>query len=284
MPPPEFQLAPLPKRNPVLYGDLYKDFHHAIGLDTVPEYSWGRVLKEKASTMTHVLAFPYNGEPNHEFLMKDPITPNDHHFVRNHGGIPKCVRPDKYKLQIGGKVNKEISISLADLRDPQKFPQQKLAVTLQCCGTRRIEQIALYPGHGLLVPNAPWPEGAIGNAVYTGVLLKDVLERACDGINVDKVKAHAEFISADTYFKFNQVYNYAVSVPYRFVDKDSVMLAWEMNGKVSPALSKSQLDGWLMWIVRTASARDPRLPAAHRRAWRYRSPISQVGHPNQHPG
>ena len=202
-------------------------------MDSVAEYSWGRVLKEKAETMTHVLEFPYNGEPNHEFLMHDPITPNNHHFVRNHGGIPKCINADKYEVEIGGKVKKKVSLKLSDLRDPAKFPQRKLEVTLQCCGTRRCEQIALYPGHGLVVPNAPWPEGAIGNAVYTGVYLKDVLERACEGITLTSMQAHAEFISADTYFKFNQLYNYAVSVPYRFVEKENVMLAWDMNGKVS---------------------------------------------------
>lgn len=151
-PPPEFQLAPVPKRNPVLYGDIYKDFHHTVGMDTVPEYSWGRVLKEKSKTMNHVLAFPYNGEPNHLELLKDPVTPNDHHFVRNHGGIPKCINPDKYEVEISGKINKKVSLKLSDLKDPKQFPQRKLAVTLQCCGTRRIEQIALYPGHGLLVP------------------------------------------------------------------------------------------------------------------------------------
>lgn len=61
----EFQLVPLPKRIPILYSDLYKDFHHAIGLDSMAEYSWGRVIEEKVPTMTHVFDFPYNGEPDH---------------------------------------------------------------------------------------------------------------------------------------------------------------------------------------------------------------------------
>ena len=84
--------------------------------------------------------------------------------------------------------------------------------------------------------NAPWPEAAIGNAVYTGVYLQDVLEKACGGITIDRMQAHAEFISADTYFKYDTLYNYAVSVPYRFVDKENVMLAWEMNGEPLPEI------------------------------------------------
>lgn len=168
--------------------------------------------------------------------MENPLTLVEHHFVRNRGGIPKCINPEKYMLEISGKVGKPISITLSELQDPDRFPQKKLAVTLQCCGTQRKEQIDLYPGHGLLVANAPWPEGAIGNAVYTGVFLKDILERACGGITLETTQAHAEFISADTYLKPDKPFNYAVNVPYRFVEKESVMLAWEMDGKVSDCL------------------------------------------------
>lgn len=182
--------------------------------------------------MTHVLDFPYNGEPNHGSLMEDAITPSQHHFVRNHGGIPKCINPELYKVEIGGKVKRPISLKLSDLKDPNQFLQRKITVTLQCSGTRRREQIALYPGHGLLVPNTPWPNGAIGNAVYTGVFLKEVLDTACDGITISNMEAHVEFISADTYFKSDLLYKYAVSVPYRFVERMDVILAWEMNGEV----------------------------------------------------
>lgn len=36
-----------------------------------------------------------------------------------------------------------------------------MTVTLQCSGTRRIEQIAEYPGDGDELINAPWGEGAM---------------------------------------------------------------------------------------------------------------------------
>ena len=58
-------------------------------------------------------------------------------------------------------MNKPIEISLAELKDPSKFPQKEMTVTLQCSGTRRIEQIAEYPGDGDELINAPWGEGAI---------------------------------------------------------------------------------------------------------------------------
>jgi hypothetical protein len=35
---------------------------------------------------SQVLDFPYNGEPPRQAMMENPITPNNMHFVRNHGG------------------------------------------------------------------------------------------------------------------------------------------------------------------------------------------------------
>lgn len=63
--PPEFQLEPLPKTNPVLEGVRWKQYHAALGptLTDIPKESWETVKKEKAVDMTHVLDFPYNGEP-----------------------------------------------------------------------------------------------------------------------------------------------------------------------------------------------------------------------------
>ena len=50
-----------------------------------PEESWQVVKKEKAADMLVVLDFPYNGEPPKMKCIEDKITPNEYHFVRNHG-------------------------------------------------------------------------------------------------------------------------------------------------------------------------------------------------------
>jgi sulfite oxidase len=80
--------------------------------------------------------------------MKSHITPNDIHFVRNHGGIPTITNIDAYSIQIGGLVKNPGELLFYDLINPAKFPQEEMTVTLQCSGTRRVEQIALYPGEG----------------------------------------------------------------------------------------------------------------------------------------
>jgi len=179
-----------------------------------------------------VLQFPYNGEPPRERLVETEITPNKDHFVRNHGGIPH-IDPEAFYLDIAGLVNNPRRFTLKDLQDESVFPRQSSVVTIQCSGTRRIEQIREYPGDGDELINAPWGEGAIGTARWTGVSLKKVI-KACGGLKPEA--KHLEFIGAETYFKKGQVYNYAVSVPWRKVKLNEVLLAWEMNGKPLPKI------------------------------------------------
>ncbi|PCH39809.1 molybdopterin binding oxidoreductase [Wolfiporia cocos MD-104 SS10] len=232
-PSPEFQLVPLPQTNPVLVGHRWKEYHEVLGLRRIVDFSWETVLKEKPD-MIHLLDFPYNGETPRAPLLAGKITDNKYHFVRNHGGVPD-IDEDAFELEITGLVNTPVKLTMKDLKDASKFPQITVAVTLQCSGTRRIEQIQQYPGDGDELINAPWGEGAIGTAVYRGVPLKKVLKHACGGLKPEA--RHVEFVGADTYFKKNTVYNYAVSVPTRKVRQaDEVILAWEMNGAPLPKM------------------------------------------------
>ena len=137
-----------------------------------------------------------------EFLSKrlvtaKPVTPNSLFFVRNHGGIPD-IDPSKFFLRLDGLVKEPKNISLADLQNEELFPRQSSMVTIQCSGTRRIEQINEYAGEGDEMINAPWAEGAIGTAQWTGVSLKKVI-KYCGGL-IDDAK-HLELYGAETYFK-----------------------------------------------------------------------------------
>ncbi|CDO69882.1 hypothetical protein BN946_scf184884.g41 [Trametes cinnabarina] len=202
---PEFQFVPLPKTNPVLIGYRWKEYHEALGLKNIVDFSWETVLKEKPG-MIHLLDFPYNGETPRSELIKDKITDNLWHFVRNHGGVPD-IDEDAFKLEIGGLVNNAVKLTMKDLKDATKFPR----------GERE-----------------PCTIGQ-GTAVYRGVPLKKVLKIACGGILPEA--QHLEFIGADTYFKKGNVFNYAVSVPWRKVrNNEEVLLAWEMNGKPLPKI------------------------------------------------
>ncbi|KAI0477144.1 sulfite oxidase [Xylariaceae sp. FL0804] len=285
-PPPEFQLEPIPGTNPVLEGVRWKMWHRAIGgrLANVPEESWAIVKEEKSPDMLHLLEFPYNGEPPKRLVTEKDITPNNLHFIRNHGGIP-VIDPAAWHLQLGGLVAKPGRLTLADLQDEARFPRMEKTVTLQCSGTRRIEQIGLYAGEGDEMINAPWAEGAIGNARYVGVSLKKVIKH-CGGL-VGGAK-HLELVGADTYFKMNEVMNYVVSVPWSKVKANEVMLAWEMNGEPLPKIHGAPVRMVIMgyigarsvkWVYRINALREPTRAPVQSREYLYFN--QQVGKHNQ---
>ena len=324
-PPPEFQLAPVPDTNPVLSGERWVMWHKAVGgaLTRIPEESWSRVIEEKHPDMLHLLKFPYNGEPPKvasphllrlllrvsltlvhlkRLVTEKPITPNPLFFVRNHGGIPEISQPD-YTLQLDGLVTRPTTLKMSDLQNEDLFPRQSNVVTIQCSGTRRIEQINEYAGEGDEMINAPWAEGAIGTATWTGVSLKKVIKH-CGGL-VEGAK-HLEFYGADTYFKQvspshpltglddranqsqGQVMNYLVSVPWSKVKANEVILAWEMNGRPLPKIHGYPLRvvvlGYIgarsvKWLYRIKALRDPSPAPVQSREYLYFN--SQVGKHNQ---
>ncbi|KAK4189454.1 Oxidoreductase, molybdopterin-binding domain-containing protein [Podospora australis] len=281
--PPEFQLVPLPDTNPILTGERWKQYHYATGLGHLVDTSWKYVLKEKSADMIHVLQFPYNGEPPRDRLVSTEITPNPDFFVRNHGGIPE-IDPAAYTLDISGLVNNPKRLTLADLQNEELFPRQTNVVSLQCSGTRRIEQIHEYPGDGDELINAPWGEGAIGTARWTGVSLKKVI-KYCGGLKDGAM--HLEFFGADTYFKKGKVYNYVVSVPWRKVKVNEVLLAWEMNGEPLPKIHGFPLRavcfGYIgarsvKWLYEIRAITDPTEAPVQRKEYLYYTP--QVGKQN----
>ncbi|EMD00481.1 hypothetical protein BAUCODRAFT_170332 [Baudoinia panamericana UAMH 10762] len=285
-PPPEYQMGPIPGTNPVLEGVRWKQWHYAIGgaLKTVPEESWEIVLKEKHPEMLHLLQFPYNGESPKRLTTAKDITPNSLHFVRNHGGIPYISR-DKYKLQLDGLVKNPRTFTLDELMNPDVFPRMEKLVTIQCSGTRRIEQIVYNAGEGDEMINAPWAEGAIGTAKYVGISLKKVI-KACGGLIEDG--KHLEFYGAETYFKKNSAMNYVVSVPWSKVKANEVMLAWEMNGEPLPKIHGYPLRVVVMgyigarsvkWLYRIKAISNPSLAPVQSQEYLYFN--QQTGKHNQ---
>lgn len=285
---PDFQWGPIPGTNPVLPGDDFKAWHTAIGgeLASAADDSWRTVLKEKHPDMLHLLQFPYNGEPPKRLVTSKSITPNSLHFVRNHGGIP-MIDSDAFELKLDGLVKNPKKYTMDDLMDESKFPRMEKTITMQCSGTRRIEQILMYAGQGDEVPQAPWAEGAIGTARYKGISLKKVI-KDCGGLI--KNAKHLELYGAETYVKDLQVGNYVVSIPWSKVKANEVILAWEMNGEPLPKIHGCPLRVIAMgyigarsvkWLYRIKAIKNPTLAPVQAREYLYFN--QQIGKYNQRP-
>src|SRR4030081_3066978 len=98
------------------------------------------------------------------------FTPNDRFYVRWHlANIPNSVDPATFRLNIRGHVRQPISLTLDDLI--RGFHPFEIAAVNQCSGNSR----------GFFAPRVPggeWANGAMGNALWAGVRLKDVLDTA----------------------------------------------------------------------------------------------------------
>lgn len=152
-----------------------------------------------------------------------PITPNDAFFVRYHlANIPTSIDPETYRLEIKGHVNTPLSLSLAEIR---KFENVELVAVNQCSGNSR----------GFFKPRVGGGQlgnGAMGNAKWRGVRLKDVLEKAglqagakqvtFNGLDLPVLEKTPDFIKA-------------LEIDHA-IDGE-VMLAFEMNGEPLPMLN-----------------------------------------------
>ena len=106
--------------------------------------------------------------PRHYF--RTEFTPNEAFYVRWHlEGIPNRVDLKQWKLHVEGNVNKPLALNYSELTE--KFKPVSVAAVNQCSGNSRSR---LQPR----VPGAQWGNGAMGNALWTGVRLREILDMA----------------------------------------------------------------------------------------------------------
>lgn len=159
-----------------------------------------------------------------EYYDNHVITPNDEFFVRYHmAGIPTSIDSNTYQLKIGGNVEKPLEISLSDLK--KNFPSQKIVAVNQCSGNSR----------GFFEPRVNGGQlgnGAMGNAVWVGVALKDILNAVNPGQGARQVTFNGldqPVLPSDTDFIKSLDIDHAMD--------GNVMLAYQMNGTDIPFLN-----------------------------------------------
>jgi sulfite dehydrogenase (cytochrome) subunit A len=152
------------------------------------------------------------------------ITANDAFFVRYHlANIPLAVDLATYRLKVRGKVGNELSLSMAQLR-ALASPVEIVAVN-QCSGNSRGYSSPRVFG-------AQLGNGSMGNARWTGIPLKAVLDKAglaagakqvtFRGLDAPVLPSTPAFIKA---------------LEIDVASAPDVLLAWGMNGRELPILN-----------------------------------------------
>ena len=152
------------------------------------------------------------------------FTPNDRFFVRWHlANIPTVIDPATFRLKIYGHVRQPISLTLDELA--REFKPVEMAAVNQCSGNSR----------GFFSPRVAggqWANGAMGNALWRGVSLKEVLDRA--GVKAGALQVRFRGLETGI---LPQTPNFMKSLSVDHSRDGEVMIAYAMNGEPLPLLN-----------------------------------------------
>jgi sulfane dehydrogenase subunit SoxC len=206
-------------------------------------------------------------------LLREPITPLGLHYVLIHYDVP-AVDLDRWRLRVHGAVERELTLSLADLRSR---PAETRAVTMECAGN----------GRALLEPRAisqPWLSEAVGTAEWTGTPLRGVLEEA--GLADDAVAAL--FTGLDRGREGGVEQSYERALPIADALDADVLLAYAVAGGPLPPQHGLPLrlvvPGWygmtnVKWLSEITVLTEPFTGYQQTRAYRMRQTADEPGEP-----
>jgi DMSO/TMAO reductase YedYZ molybdopterin-dependent catalytic subunit len=158
---------------------------------------------------------------------RSAITPNEAFYVRYHlPDIPNAVDLKTWRLELTGNFKRPLQFSFDQLL--REFRSVDIAAVNQCSGNSR----SYFQPR---VPGGQWGNGAMGNAMWTGVRLRDLLARA--GIEKGTVQIQFEGLDhgpgpvgkgSHRFFKSWDVHEPIL---------DEAVIAYAMNGEPLPMLN-----------------------------------------------
>ncbi|MEK7236374.1 MAG: sulfite oxidase [Nitrospirota bacterium] len=191
--------------------------------------------RNESGPLTVRVTRPFDAEtPVREFIPF--LTPNHRFFVRSHFGPPplEAVSEANWTLRVGGLVERSHEFTLKDLRQMEAVT---ITAVVQCSGNGRAF-------HRPKVPGVQWERGAVGNAEWTGVRLRDLLAKA----GVQAGARHVQLQGADRPVVAS-VPLFTRSIPLEKALHPDTILAYEMNGRPLPLLHGAPLrvitPGWM---------------------------------------
>jgi DMSO/TMAO reductase YedYZ molybdopterin-dependent catalytic subunit len=166
----------------------------------------------------YVSTTPENSETPLEGL-RSWVTPNRLFFVRNHFPVPE-LDISSWRLQIDGCVERPLSLTFDELT---AMPERTVFATVECAGN----------GRSFLQPRAAgvqWGAGAIGHAEWTGVPVRDLLEKA--GLKSDVVEIVFEGHDRGSEPDHPEPMDFARSLPLKKALQPDTLLVYRMNGEL----------------------------------------------------
>lgn len=163
--------------------------------------------------------------PRHYF--RTAFTPNEAFYVRWHlPDIPNRVDLREWRLHVEGNVGNPLAFSFGELT--QKFKPASIAAVNQCSGNSRSR---FQPR----VPGGQWGNGAMGNALWTGVRLRELLDTA--GVKSGSVQIQLQGLETGAGPKGfpSNVFLKALDLNNPVIDESIV--AYQMNGEPLPLLN-----------------------------------------------
>ena len=119
-----------------------------------------------------------------------------------------------WTLTIDGEVNRPMKLEMKDIR---AFRETSQTVTLECSGNGRVYSDPPVPG-------LQWEKGAVGTARWTGISLREVLNKA----GVKSTARHIIMNGADA--PPGSVSDFVRSIPIEKAMHPDTVLAYHMNG------------------------------------------------------
>jgi len=166
-------------------------------------------------------------------LLSSWITPVSSFFVRNNLLMPPTVDPSTWTLSITGEVERPLTINFHDF---MQLPASKITNTLECAGNSRIN---FNPRIG----GVPWGPGAVGNAIFQGPVLADVLRHT----QLKQTARHVAFRGLDVVPQGAS--EFIRSIPIEKAMERSTLLATKMNGSpLTPSHGfpvRALVPGWI---------------------------------------
>lgn len=191
------------------------------GADAMTPDNW---IPRSANLIRRTGQHPLNAEPKLSVIFDAGlVTPNELHYVRNHGSVPRLYWGEHILDICDGNLKLDMD-GLASGR----WRIVNLQVALACDGNRRGELNMLKKSKGF-----DWGPGALGCAFWKGVLVADVL--ASLGVKVDRSSEKRSWVNFEGADEPSEG-KYATSLPLEYVMDpcNDVLLAFEMNNAPLP--------------------------------------------------